>query len=144
MSGSAHADEECSGNGLCDTSSGECSCFAGYEGRACQRTTCPDDCSGHGVCQSIKKFYEDVNNDDVSYINAWDADHNFGCKCDPGYRGPDCSLRECYSGADPLNGEGGTEGRECSGRGVCDYSSGVCTCFSGYFGENCGTQTALV
>ena len=28
---------------------------------------------------------------------------------------------------------------DCSNRGVCDYLSGVCTCFSGYTGSNCGT-----
>jgi len=31
----------------------------------------------------------------------WDADVFYGCKCDPGYEGYDCSLRSCESGADP-------------------------------------------
>ena len=41
--------------GLCDRKRGECHCFTGYEGSACQRTTCPKDCSGHGTCESIRE-----------------------------------------------------------------------------------------
>jgi hypothetical protein len=32
---------------------------------------------------------------------------------------------------------------ECSDRGVCDYSSGVCKCFKGYAGIDCAMQNAL-
>lgn len=39
-----------------------------------------------------------------TYQNVWDADMLYGCFCDPGFEGPDCSLRMCPTGDDPLTG----------------------------------------
>jgi hypothetical protein len=39
---------------------------------------------------------------------------------------------------------GVNEDYECAGRGICDRSSGICKCFSGYFGVACDQQNALV
>lgn len=36
------------------------------------------------------------------------------------------------------------ENIECSGRGECDRASGLCQCFGGYTGDNCGRQSILV
>jgi len=47
---------ECSNQGLCDRKTGLCECFDGYTGRACQRQSCPEDCSGHGVCMSVDQL----------------------------------------------------------------------------------------
>merc|ERR1711924_432644 len=58
-----------------------------------------------------------------TYSEPWDALKEVGCVCDLGARGPDCSLEECPSGSDVLLGKGNNFGRDCSGRGLCDYSS---------------------
>lgn len=36
------------------------------------------------------------------------------------------------------------ENYECSGRGTCDRDTGKCTCFSGYYSDNCSKQSVLV
>merc|ERR1712019_25362 len=258
-------ERECSDQGLCDRATGLCSCFPGYTGSACQRTACPDDCSGHGTCRSNRDFAYDfaVSKTDqlmqtdlsteafhqnyvATYDGAWDSDHLYGCRCDRGYRGANCALIECPSNDDPLddkcskeedeytvenfqvqkfaatgakgwrdayvdstspeqtpdpcntaeniadqakceavtgtNGEkckftaaktkpfvqaarceqvgvwtkhapgdknshfyngkvyacfGAMSGMDCSGRGICDYSTGQCACFPGYSGTSC-------
>ena len=114
-----HPVAECSNKGLCDRRFGLCSCFAGYDGVACQRMRCPNDCSGHGVCVDEKHLAMRANR---VYDKAWDAEKTMGCLCDKGFRGPDCQLAECPSGPDPLGGFGNESGRDCSGRGVCDYT----------------------
>ncbi|GMF16079.1 unnamed protein product [Phytophthora lilii] len=37
-----------------------------------------------------------------------------------------------------------TELAECSGRGTCDYATGICACFAGHMGLACQKQEALV
>ena len=87
------------------------------------------------------------------------------------YFGNDCSLRHCPSGSDPMEltigtgmpgrnasdchqaiglwgrgvGKAGAEGNlcqvDCSNRGVCNYKTGVCSCFNNYYGSNCGVYS---
>jgi hypothetical protein len=71
------------------------------------------------------------------YSAPWDAMKHVGCICDAGYRGVSCELQECPSGPDPLQGYGNEAGRDCSGRGICDYSDGICDCFRGFMGSRC-------
>jgi hypothetical protein len=83
------------------------------------------------------------------------------------YFGPTCEKRRCPSGDNPNTrdvdetdcegliqtgndaeiNEPGQAGNkchiDCSNLGVCDYSVGVCKCFSGYMGENCGTRVVV-
>merc|ERR1712025_393601 len=123
---------ECSDAGICDTSTGECTCFPGYEGSSCQRSTCPNDCSGHGTCRSNVDFAIDfseavykaqvavdpsiqaASGDNkqsyydyflVTYDTAWDAGMQFGCLCDVGFRGVDCSIVECPTSYDAMDEE---------------------------------------
>lgn len=102
ISDSAHFYMECSNKGRCDRSSGECQCFEGYDGVACQRASCPgypNSCSGHGVCKSIRQL---ARSDYENVYELWDKDSTMGCECDSGYYGPDCSQRSCKYGIDPL------------------------------------------
>jgi len=100
--GGKHAYTECSSRGVCNRDSGECECFPGYEGRGCRRSTCPNDCSGHGRClynyqiNSAVNTYVDFNNQD------WDQKKSRQCVCDAGYSGVDCSERMCPKGDDPI------------------------------------------
>jgi len=47
-----------------------------------------------------------------------------------------CSVAETTKGT--------YESFECSNRGACDGGSGLCSCYSGYSGQSCQTQTVLV
>ena len=38
---------------------------------------------------------------------------------------------------------GTTENVECSNRGLCDYSTGICKCFAGFTTEDCSVQNSL-
>eukprot|EP00937_MAST-01D_sp_MAST-1D-sp2_P006912 g6912.t1 len=118
---------ECSNKGLCNRQTGSCECFDGYTGTACARQHCPNDCSGHGTCESIRELANMKHFDTVAHHAAtgrvtgssshhhfdggifesysydlWDADKSYGCKCDPGYWSADCSQKKCAYGLDPL------------------------------------------
>lgn len=79
----------------------------------------------------------------VNSADEWSSALLMGNKCDSGYKGFACNLKECPSGVDPLGFDGGPKGRDCSGRGICDFTSGICACFDGYTGKNCGTIECL-
>lgn len=88
----AHFYQECSSKGVCDTTTGECACFPGYEGSGCARKSCENDCSGHGACKNYVG----------TAYNMWDADATLYCDCDAGYTGPGCEQRLCPAGVDPV------------------------------------------
>lgn len=153
-SNNAHPVVECSNKGVCDRKTGTCFCDLGFDGLACERTTCPNDCSFAGICMTQKLMAEQAGR---TYTSPWDAEKHYGCVCDMGHRGIDCSectcwtrfiavysrsnhVVECPTGPDVLNGYGGKEGRDCSGRGICDYKVGVCICFTGFYGAACEHQ----
>merc|ERR1711965_38617 len=94
--------------------SGLCECFDGYEGKACQRTSCPNSCSGHGICAYIEDLEEAAgwNVNPTSYFSDdypshpyyyWDKTKTRGCQCDPEWFDVDCSKRMCPYGNDVMD-----------------------------------------
>jgi hypothetical protein len=98
-------DVECSNAGLCDRSSGECNCFEGFEGHACQRRTCigssfasnpqgtGSSCFNRGRCMTMRElslYHKDSSLEEAPVIygsqagdpTTWDADVLQGCKAD--------------------------------------------------------------
>jgi len=125
---------ECSGVGKCDRRSGLCKCSLPYSGRGCERVGCPDTstgltpCNGNGMCVSLKQLAS--IKDDIHFFNTytynslWDAEKLWGCVCDYGYTGNDCSQRTCPMGDDPL---------ATSGSATVDSQRYTCAGTSGYF-----------
>ncbi len=119
--GNFHKYAECSNKGICNRGTGECECFPGYEGKGCQRTSCPNDCSGHGRCKyiedlpfaqvpadytnlAIKKGGNFLAQDAQTYhYYGWDNYKTRGCECDPEYGDVDCSKRLCQFGTDIMD-----------------------------------------
>ena len=54
--GEAHRLAECSDKGICQRDTGKCLCSKGFEGAACQRSVCPNKCSGHGRCMTMERM----------------------------------------------------------------------------------------
>jgi len=78
VKGRFHKYAECSGQGLCARDTGLCQCFPGYGGKACQRTLCPNSCSGHGRCEYIQDLgyaasafdFADASNANTKYFTS--------------------------------------------------------------------------
>lgn len=104
----------CSDMGWCDRINGKCTCKEPFYGQACEYMSCgggtDNPCNGHGRCMSMSEqaIWADKNGDATDYTYGadpnnpytWDAHRVFGCKCDEGYSGYDCSLRDCPRGND--------------------------------------------
>lgn len=122
--GQHHNYQECAGRGICNRESGDCECFPGYEGKGCQRTVCPNLCSGHGQCAYMNNLPYQVTpfdwyNNYYGAANAqkdflpqsphifkyygWDNQKTRGCVCDPEWGDVDCSKRMCPYGTDIMD-----------------------------------------
>lgn len=115
--GNHHKYAECSNRGICDRDTGECECFPGYEGKGCARTSCPNDCSGHGRCKyiedlpfqvtpqqfDVRSFFPSKAHTFGDEYKNWDASKTRGCVCDPEWGDVDCSKRMCQHGNDIMD-----------------------------------------
>jgi len=109
----AHNLAVCSNRGHCDYEAGLCECMTGYEGKACERMSCPSDCNGKGKCVSMEYYartrdagtLEEGQSSVPVYETIWDSSKIFGCVCDYPFYGPDCSLMDCPTGDDPMTGK---------------------------------------
>lgn len=99
---------ECSNQGKCDKTTGKCNCFPGFEGIACQRTRCPNQCSNHGICTTLSEVNRiDIGTSDENDEYVIDYEKKLNnyrdniinvCVCDKEYYGDDCSKRKCPYG----------------------------------------------
>ena len=58
-------------------------------------------CSGNGQCLSLRETSLLTKYNQTEY-NNWDSDMIYGCVCDSGFHGSDCSMKYCTFGDDPL------------------------------------------
>ena len=116
---------ECSNVGKCNRNTGECECDEGYEGSACERSTClpsENPCSGNGRCLSMKslaakRMTHEGEVNPITYGSkhhrpeTWDATMRYGCYVDvygytesyhniTSYIGQELSELECPYGYD--------------------------------------------
>lgn len=70
MDGLAHNLAECSNKGTCNRVTGRCECFRNFVGDACQRSKCPNGCSGHGVCKSMRRLAKEYAVNTTTYENS--------------------------------------------------------------------------
>jgi len=66
----------CGGRQRGECVNGECLCRNGFTGRNCATSTCPNQCSGHGACDTT-------------------TEGSPLCLCQPEYTGVDCSRQQC-------------------------------------------------
>lgn len=106
----------CSGHGDCGADD-VCQCYAGYKAGDCSYRECP-----YGISWSVTS--NSILNDDRS-------GNEYGLKS-PGFW-PLASMAKLPPG---ITG-GNRVYAECSNRGICDSSTGICKCFKGFSGRGC-------
>eukprot|EP00298_Acanthocystis_sp_HF-20_P018850 c22042_g3_i1.p2 GENE.c22042_g3_i1~~c22042_g3_i1.p2 ORF type:complete len:304 (-),score=157.48 c22042_g3_i1:1249-2121(-) len=108
---------------------------------------CPNECSGHGVCNVISTegfppscsclyLWSGTDCSTASCPNDCSlsgfCDDTTGlCLCNPGLTGADCSKKSEVTF---------TCENDCNQNGICDHQQGKCECFTGWLGNACETQ----
>ncbi len=77
----------------------------------CYSAMCKNTCCSTGQWVSVSHLAQTTRNHESRQYtyNLWDADKIYGCICDLGFTGYDCSLRVCPSGDDPLTTGGSAQ-----------------------------------
>ena len=85
----------CSNNGICDETTGQCHCHALYGGAACSVPLCPDSCGNTPNKANVRGHCSTL--DDSTHINHKEnltdlRTNRAHCVCRAGFAGDDCSL----------------------------------------------------
>ncbi|KAK6298562.1 hypothetical protein J4Q44_G00316170 [Coregonus suidteri] len=123
-------DPTCSGHGACHH--GECHCNPGWGGMGCAilRSTCPEQCSIHGIfhtesgtCVCEANWTGSDCSVEVCTVDCGPhgACVSGTCHCEEGWAGSECDQRDCHP--------------RCTDHGIC--RDGKCDCHQGWTGEHC-------
>ncbi len=134
---------ECSNRGTCDRATGICTCHddfasgnradppvAGYDGACSFLTTGTESCTQSGYIASFTPGFSCMGHGTC----ATQGSSKFYCSaCDVGYTG-DCSLKTCPTArawwSEASSASNAHSEVECGGVGICDRSTGTCSCLT--------------
>lgn len=140
---------ECSRNGYCDRNIGRCNCFehkTAVTGQSAYRTMSSDgngNPGGNGDCGYIEQTTTScyLNGKDICGQRGTCSNSTDTCVCHDGWYGITCQWATCPKGAawfdEPLTATIAHQSAECSNMGMCDRSTGTCSCKLGYSGSAC-------
>ena len=145
---------ECSNRGICNRGTGVCVC-ASYDGSTANKWTSSNGAGGsvaktagnRADCGFAAGTVSACPSNDATLVcsgtGTCSGSSTFVCTCNSGYTGADCSLRTCptstawFDEATAAN-TAHAGSAECSNRGVCDVTTGTCTCETYTTGTACG------
>ena len=122
---SAECPNACSGQGDCGTKD-SCTCYDGFFGGDCSLRVCP-----------VGKAFVDTPAGDLNHNGLTGQEYAISQKNKRAY--------QAYESWPSSAAAGGWEAQageshflvECSAKGACDRTMGVCQCFDGYTGASC-------
>ncbi|XP_070533135.1 tenascin-X-like [Ptychodera flava] len=160
-------EEDCSGNGDCNSALHLCFCYPGWKGDGCEIPDCADDCNNRGYCNGTDRTTPQCTDCEQGWMgHACEEPCVYGiqepmdsgvCLCDKCYTGYGCNVEcsgngvcndnnQCECFEDPGNSWFGLkcemkgcpgEDNACNGHGDCNSASQKCTCYPGWTGDDC-------
>jgi hypothetical protein len=130
---------ECSGRGLCNKATGECTCATGFT--TSDGNNGPGSIADCGYKSGVISTCPIANTKLCNGKGECSGTTLYQCTCYAGYAGAACERKLCPKGRawfDEATAANTAHGlAECSNRGVCDYGTGTCACQSGFEGLAC-------